>query len=242
MIFDELSTHNYSEFLRHFLDSEYALVPFRDAEAISDQPFAVLRHDVDFDCELAYKAAEIEHELNVNATYFFLISSESYNVAAAKNRDYINGIAELGHEISIHFDPLVYEDFVKGFSSEKAFFESLFDVEVKVISIHRPTPFFLDYDRAIDGVEHTYQSKYVEQLKYFSDSTGIWRYGHPANSPEFAERKNLHILVHPIWWTVSNDGSSNTEKIKSHYLRRIEQVKNHYAENCKPFLDIYDTV
>lgn len=241
-MFNESSTHNYSEFLRHFLESGYTLVPFRDAETVSGRPFAVIRHDVDFDCELALRAAQIEHELGVRATYFFLISSESYNVASAKNREYINAIRGLGHEISIHFDPVVYEDFVKGFDCERAFFEHLFDVPVEIISIHRPTPFFLEYDQPISGVEHTYQSKYVEQLKYFSDSTGVWRFGHPANSPEFAERRNLHILIHPIWWTVSEEEARNTEKIRSHYMRRVEQVKKHYAENCKPFLDIYDTV
>jgi len=241
-MFSESSTHNYSEFLEHFLASGYKLMSFSEAREASEGPYAVLRHDIDFDCELALKIARIEHENSVRSTYFFLISSESYNVAAARNREYINEIKNLGHEISIHFDPVVYDDFVKGFECERLFFEKLFDVEIGMISLHRPTPFFLEYDQPISGVEHTYQSKYFERLKYFADSTGVWRYGHPANSPEFAERKDLHILTHPIWWTVSEDEANNTEKIKNHYLRRVEQVKKHYAENCKPFLEVYDTI
>jgi hypothetical protein len=200
-----------------------------------------MRHDVDFDCELAYRLALIESEMSVRATYFFLISSESYNVASTKNRAFIRQIRDLGHEISIHFDPVNYDDFLQGFECEKAFFERLFEVDVKTISIHRPTQFFLELDEPIAGVAHTYQKRFVERMKYFADSTGVWRYGHPANSPEFCARQDMHILTHPIWWTVSDEGNTNTEKIKSHYLRRVEQVKRHYADNCKPFQDIYGT-
>jgi hypothetical protein len=240
-VFNETSTHNYAEFLDHVIASGYAIRSFADTTR-AEGPYVALRHDVDFDCELALRTARTESEMSVTSTYFFLISSESYNVAAARNRKCIEEICELGHEISIHFDPVVYDDFVKGFDCERLFFEKLFDVDVKIISIHRPTPFFLEYDQPISGVDHTYQSKYVEGLKYFSDSTGVWRHGHPANSQEFAERKNLHILIHPIWWTVSEKDDINTEKIRSHYLRRVEQVKKHYADNCKPFSDIYDSV
>jgi hypothetical protein len=243
-MFDDLSTHNYEEFLNHFLESDYALVSFAGSKTRKDpdRPYAVIRHDIDFDCELALQIAQLENRLSVKSTFFFLISSESYNVASSRNRTYIEQIRDLGHEISIHFDPVVYTDFIKGFQCERLFFESLFDVSIEVISLHRPTPYFLEYDQPICDVEHTYQSKYFEKLKYFSDSTGVWRYGHPANSTEFTERKNLHILIHPIWWLVSDDETNNQDKIKRHYLQRVEQVKKHYAENCKPFLDIYDTV
>ena len=242
LMFSEASTDNYREFLEHFLESGYRLLSFAEARVTPAGPFAVLRHDIDFDCELALQIALVEKELSLRSTYFFLISSESYNVASARNREYINEIRDLGHEISVHFDPVVYDDFIEGFECERQFFERLFHVEIEIVSIHRPTPFFLEYNELICGIEHTYQRKYVEGMKYFADSTGVWRYGHPANSTEFAERKNLHILTHPIWWTVSDEDSNNVEKIKNHYLRRIEQVKKHYAENCKPFREVYDTV
>jgi hypothetical protein len=239
--FTDTSTHDYREFIEHLQASGYSLIPFAEADR-TPSPFAVIRHDIDFDCELAYRIAAIETEMSVRSTFFFLISSESYNVASPKNREFINKIRDLGHEISIHFDPVIYENFVTGFDCERQFFEQLFEIPVETISIHRPTPFFLDLDASIAGIAHTYQKRFVESMKYFADSTGVWRYGHPANSPEFAERKNLHILIHPIWWTVSDEEADNIEKIRSHYLRRVEQVKKHYAENCKPFNEVYDRV
>ncbi len=148
----------------------------------------------------------------------------------------------IGHEISIHFDPLAYQDVEKGFECEVSFFEKLFGVKVKIISIHRPTPFFLQSNQPICGVEHTYQSKYFSDLKYFADSTGVWRYGHPFHSKEFAEKRNLHILIHPIWWMINDEQMNNVEKIKLHYFHKVKQIKGHYAENCKPFLEIHDNV
>ena len=241
-MFSESSTHDYTEFLEHFSSNGYRLLSFAEATNYRDaEPFAILRHDVDFDCELAHRMAATEKEFGVRSTYFFLVSSESYNIASPKNRAYIEKILDMGHEVGIHFDPLVYPELARGFECERGFVEQLFDIEIRIISIHRPTPFFLESDEPLCGVDHTYQSKYTKDLKYFSDSTGVWRYGHPANSDEFATKQNLHILIHPIWWTGDTAGE-NTEKIRGHYLRRVGQIKDHYADNCKPFGDIYDTI
>lgn len=240
-MFNDSSTDDYSEFLKSFLDSGYRFSTF-EAIRNHEKNHAVLRHDIDFDCELAYKMAQIENEFSVKAIYFFLVSSESYNVASPKNRAFIERIKNLGHEISIHFDPLVYENFEEGFECEKMFFEKLFGVDVKIVSIHRPNPFFLEYDQPIGGVEHTYQSKYFADLKYFADSTGVWRFGHPCNSAEFAEGKNLHVLIHPLWWMMDETQIDNVEKIKRHYVLKVAQVKRHYADNCKPFQKIYDLI
>ena len=40
----------------------------------------LVRHDVDFDIELAYNLALIENEMNIKATYFILTTCENYNV------------------------------------------------------------------------------------------------------------------------------------------------------------------
>lgn len=240
-MFNDSDTDDYAGFLKNFLEAGYKFSSFGEIRNY-EKNHAVMRHDIDFDCELAYKMAQIENELSIKAIYFFLVSSESYNVASPKNRAFIEKIKNLGHEVSIHFDPLVYENFEEGFECEKMFFEKLFGVDVNIISIHRPNQFFLEYDSPIGGVEHTYQSKYFADLKYFADSTGVWRFGHPCNSDEFAERKNLHVLIHPLWWMMGEAQIDNVEKIKRHYVQKVAQVKRHYADNCKPFQKIYDLI
>jgi hypothetical protein len=47
---------------------------------------------------------------------------------------------------------------------------------------------------------HTYEPHFTKEIAYCSDSMGKWRYGSPIDRDAFAEKKPLHILVHPIWW------------------------------------------
>ncbi len=238
---DTYNTYNYEVFLKELIANNYQACFFNEIH--KDESNAVLlRHDIDFDCTLAYQMAVLESKLKLKSTYFFLTSSESYNIASKGNYDNIKRIKELGHSISLHFDPLVYEDFKKGFISEVNYFQNLFDVKIDIISIHRPNKFFLESDKPINGIEHTYQSKYFKDIKYFADSTGEWRFGHPFNSDEFKQKKNLHILIHPVWWMLTDDEVSRDEKMKLYYKTRIIQLKNHFLNNCLPFSKVYDQV
>lgn len=225
---------DYSLFLNVLITKGYEFVFFD--ELSKDQTQIVLRHDIDFDCELAYQTALIESSLNIKATYFFLLASNSYNVFSKPNFNYIQRIKELGHHISIHFDPLIYDDYSKGFEKEVEVFKALFNQNVKIISLHRPNQFFQEFNAPILNIEHTYQFKYFKNIKYFADSTGIWRFGNPLDSKEFKENKSLHILTHPIWW--KTEGINNTYKIKSNYFKKILEIKAHYSNNCKPFNEI----
>lgn len=238
---DNHSNYNYEIFLEKLVLNNYRTCFFNEIHKHSDSA-VILRHDIDFDCTLAYKMALVESSMNIKSTYFFLISSESYNIASKENFDNIQRIKELGHAISVHFDPLVYDDFKKGCKLEVDYFESLFDIEIDIISIHRPNNFFLQNDKPVNGIDHTYQSKYVKDVKYFADSTGEWRFGHPFDSPEFNEKKNLHILIHPVWWMLTEDEISTDDKMKLYYKTRIIQLKNHFLNNCTPFAKIYDQV
>ncbi len=229
-------TTNYGDFLSTIKGAGYEFVFYSELNSPAKQ--VIIRHDIDFDCALAYKMALVEHNLGIKATYFFLVTSESYNLAAAENQDYVNKIMALGHSVSLHFDPTIYADFHKGFLIEKAFIESLFNIKVSVISLHRPSEFFQKFDYPIGEVEHTYLAKYFKEVKYLSDSTGIWRYGHPFDTEEFAQKKSLHILIHPIWWMVK--GATNTEKLATHFTMRKQLMKDHYLAHCKPFKEVYD--
>jgi hypothetical protein len=232
-------TYNYGLFLQKLVFNNYTSCFFNEVDKHHENA-VILRHDIDFDCKLAYEMALVESSHNIKSTYFFLISSESYNIASKSNYEHIQRIKDLGHSISVHFDPLVYDDFKKGFKREIDYFEDLFDVKINIISIHRPNSFFLKNDRTINGIEHTYQSKFVKDIKYFADSTGEWRLGHPFDSEEFKEKKNLQILIHPVWWMLSSEEISTDDKMKLYYYNRTMQLKNHFLNNCSPFAKIYD--
>lgn len=220
---------DYDTFLRLFLDQGYAIEPLVAGE-LADTGKLFLRHDIDFDCDLAVETAEVEAALGVRATYFFMLTSDSYNIFSEKNSDCIEKIKALGHKVSIHFDPVRYRDFEAGLKKEIAAFESYFGSRVDLISLHRPNAFFLSHDQEIGNVEHTYQSKYLKKIKYVADSRGSFRYGKPQETEAFAMKKSIHLLIHPIWWVMPTETPQNT--LDSFTIRRLGQFQNHIEANC----------
>lgn len=235
-MFKETDLSDYRGFLTHFLDEGYRFVQFHEQKAEHGE--IILRHDIDFDCDLALEAAQTENELGIRSTFFFLLGSDSYNLFSKPNREAVLAIKDLGHTITVHFDPTIYQDFHQGFSLERQSFEHFFDVKIDIISLHRPNKFFLDFDEPIDGVEHSYMKKFFKDIKYFADSKGLWRYGHPFNSKEFEAKQSLHVLTHPVWWML--DGELNIDKLKRFYEDKKLWLKDHIAAKCQPFNEIKD--
>ena len=212
----------YTDLMFKFLDKGYEDVFFNELSNEYNQ--LIIRHDVDFDCEFAYKMAKIEYIIGVKSTYFFMLSNPIYNVFSEKNKRYIQNIKRLGHNISIHFD---FE--VGDLKKEIDIFESFFDTEVDIISIHRPNLKLLNQ---ID-VEHTYLPKYFEDIKYFADSRGEFRFGHPLKSKEFKKGKSIHLLIHPAWWM--SDKLNPIEIINDIIDRNHEMNKEFFRENSIPY-------
>ena len=225
---------DYPALLRGFRDAGYAAVGFTDLGAATGQ--LLLRHDVDFDVAAALRMAEWEYAAGMSATYFFLVSSDSYNPYSHDNLARIRRIQALGHTVSIHFDPPLYSDPDAGLAAEKSVFERLLDTTVNVVSIHRPSPEYLQHDATIAGCPHTYMKRYCSDIAYLSDSTGTFRFGHPFDSAAFADGRSLQLLIHPIWWTYA--GATPQDKLRAFYHQRTHDLREHYALNCKPFLEI----
>ena len=229
---------SYINFLRQFLNKGYTFKKF------SDQPQncgeVILRHDIDFDVTFAYKTALVEKELGIQSTYFFLLSSEFYNPFSKANFDLIQAIQAMGHQISVHFDPSIYDDFEEGFRKEVAYFKNIFGVEIDIVSLHRPNDFFQKHDQPILGIPHTYQNRYFRDIKYFADSTGVWRFGNPLDSIEFNALNSIHLLIHPIWWCVEEN--NNLDVLKTHFNQKKTDLKQSFYENSIPFRKISNDV
>lgn len=225
---------NYESFLHSIISHSYEFVYFSELNKPYDQ--LILRHDIDFDVLLALEMARIEYELGIKASYFFLLTNDSYNPLSKVNHDAIHKIKSLGHQISIHFDPMNYSDYQSGFKNEKQLFEMSFNTNLDIISLHRPNDFFQNHNEKIGQCDHTYMAKYSKEIKYFSDSTGLFRYGHPFESEAFQSKRSIHLLIHPIWWMI--EGQNNLEKLKNYYDLKKKSIKSHYAANCIPFKSI----
>ena len=104
--------------------------------------FVYLRHDVDFSLESALLMAKLETSIDINSNYFFMISSNFYNIFSHHSFKIIKEIQKLGHNISIHFDLTIYDDIEDGFFKEKNIFEN-FLIRRLILYL------FIDLDRYI---------------------------------------------------------------------------------------------
>jgi hypothetical protein len=212
----------YTDLIFKFLDKGYEDVFFN--ELLSEYNQLIIRHDIDFDCEFACKMAKVEYILGIKSTYFFMLSNPIYNVFSEKNKKYIKNIKTFGHNISIHFD---FE--IGDLKKEIDIFESFFDTKIDIISVHRPDLKLLNKI----GIEHTYLPKYFEDIKYFSDSRGEFKYGHPTESEEFKKGKSIQLLIHPEWWM--SDKSKPIEIIQDIIDRNNKMNEKFFKENSTPY-------
>lgn len=192
----------------------------------------IIRHDIDFSIEHALEMATIEHELGVSSTYFFMLTSNMYNLLSRSSQDMVREIQQMGHKISVHFDPIAH-NMLNQFQSEKYLFEKLFNVNVDIVSIHRPGPFLENNNLLLSGIPTTYNDAFFNDMVYLSDSGGrdvtpsIQQY---LNSPC---KYGIQLLIHPIWWTATSD--SATQTIDYWYREREAFIHSEIRQNCRSY-------
>ena len=169
-----------------------------------------LRHDVDVSVEAAYKIALIEKDIGIKANYFFMLTSYSYNSLSDDNRSLIKKIHELGHAISLHFDPSIYSDIDNYFVKEKELFENIFDVNINFVSIHRPRDFLKDNNRKLKDCYHSYEDRFFKNMLYLADSAGRDIRSDLKNLLTGKNINPIHLLIHPIWWTTKTLSCTDT--------------------------------
>lgn len=230
----------YKKFLQQFLDAGYDFIDYNSAKSYKDKKYILLRHDIDFDVKAALKLAKLEAEIGIKSTFFFMLRSSLYNVFDSENTKYINEIISLGHHLGIHFDRTSYpSQLSKHNISEKCNFEAKllsdwFNIEVKIVSYHRPDIDQLSGDlKSSYPLINTYMKDFTKDILYRSDSRGTWKYGNPLKSESFSNGLPMQILIHPIWW---HNNTKNSHDILTEYLkRRCEDIEYEIAKNCTIF-------
>lgn len=198
--------------LSALLAQGYSAVPL--AEIHPERRHMFLRHDVDLCPDRALQIARREAALGVRATYYFLVSTRLYSVAAAENRRVLQEIVGLGHEVGLHFDAEQYagrsgilDEFAE---RECEILELCSGQPVQSISFHRPAPQYLNRPESIAGRRHCYEPAFFTEIGYISDSNGGWHHGHPLDHQAVAEGRAIQLLTHPIWWC-NNVAASTVE-------------------------------
>lgn len=232
----------YRSMLQTFAEHGYRFVAFPEVyqRATNGTPFILLRHDIDFDTHKALRLAEIEAGMGVTATYFFLVSTTHYNVFARQETAHITQILRLGHHLGLHFDCAAYDPKLtvhalrQACTREARLLQDWFGKPVEIVSYHRPNALVLTGNPELSAPRpHTYMPRFTRDIAYNSDSRGRWNSGLPTRSAAFAQRRPLHILVHPIWWSEQPIGPYDI--LAAFVASKQTAIADSVAQNCSVY-------
>lgn len=230
---------HYREVLEIAKSNGYVFLGFHDPLPPKGGKAIYLRHDIDVCLEEALAMASLEAELGIRSTYFVLVNSPLYNPLAADSVELITQIQEKGHWIGLHFDPILLTSsdgdlLEKEVQTFLEFFRNRLGL-VPVVSFHRPIPRVLGMN--FQAFFSTYSGPFFSEIKYISDSRGIWREGCPCQALKEQTYVALQMLVHPIWWRQSESESPN-ERLYTLLGERLKRFKGYLAANIEPFANL----
>ncbi len=191
----------------HYIDTmkkakeKHRFYTFGDFPKKPSERFILLRHDVDAQLMKALKMARINHDLGLPATFFIRIHGP-YNPFRRLQYEAILRIAELGHEIGLHYEPVFYEKHgmqaAKTILFEIELMNQMFHMKIKSIAPHQPSLAKPELERIKQEYNDPYLPKFFSHIKYISDSNKKWREGCMCNWIEQCDR--MQIAIHPHWW------------------------------------------
>lgn len=202
--------NDYEKFLDAALAGGYRF-PFFD-EDNGEEGNLLLRHDIDKNIDMAMRIAEFESQKGIHASYFFLTRSPLYNPLEPETFNKIHSIQQMGHRIGLHCDVNRLKQTAHNQQSsldelvleEINILEHMLKIPIlRVVSFHNPSKDLVMRKPECDSYISTYDPRFMmPETKYLSDSNANWREGNPCGGLKEMRWKRLHILIHPIWWSM----------------------------------------
>ena len=172
----------YRELLCALRQKGYQFLTFEQycqLKASLPKKFVILRHDVDLKAMNSLRTAQVEHELGVQASYYFRVVPQS------NQPDIIRAIAALGHEIGYHYEDMSVaegnvEKAIAHFKEQLAYFRQYYPV--RTICMHgAPTSKwdgrdlwkYSDY-RGLGIIGEPYFDVDFSQVFYLTDTGRCW--------------------------------------------------------------------
>ena len=203
--FDDFTLDNYRRLIQLTKEKGFQFILHKD-EFVPERKDVIWRHDVEFEPDIALRMAQIEHEEDVIATYFFQLHSPYYNVVDPHYREVFHEIKELGHCVGLHFDSAYWritsEDQLDDYIAlDKDYLEKNMGVVIDTFSFHNTTPFTqscLAYQYG--GLINVYSSFFKEHYNYCGDSLGYWRFDRLEDVLNDEKVQHLQVLTHDANW------------------------------------------
>ena len=203
---------DYKKSLELFIENNYEITSFEQFLKAPGKKHLILRHDIDFNLNAAYRMALIDHKLGIKSTFFLRVCANGYSLSSAPSIRIVKELIDMGHELNLHLDSGMEEiwscSLEDSIDRQFKLFEASTGFKAKGFSTHMPAvQGGLEYCNAI--VEkfslnyHAYEKQFTSgQFKYISDSMKMWR---EKPLVEFIDNVNkIQLLIHPIWWYESN--------------------------------------
>ena len=93
-----------------------------------------MRHDVDLSLEKALEMAKLESKLGIISTFFIRVNSTFIIYLKRVTMNIVTQILSLGHNLGLHFDPLMYKNFNlsinEGIKNDIKNFEFYFKIKI----------------------------------------------------------------------------------------------------------------
>jgi hypothetical protein len=184
----------YREMLTSLLDR--SLTPLDIDGFARRAPGFWLRHDVELSLDAAIAMADVETALDIPSSYFVCVESPYFASEAAVNAA-VDQLSRLGRDVSYH---LVLSSSAPPIGDRLRALATRFpSVHPRALTFHAPR--IPAADLAEEPMGETVYEPLVEDIgRYFSDSTGRWRWGHPVHA-DLANTDLVQILTHPFWWS-----------------------------------------
>jgi hypothetical protein len=158
-----------------------------------------LRHDVDLCVTSALNMAILEQELGIFSTYYFMVSSSTYNLLNLKNTEMVKTISEMGHEVGLHFDSAVH-------ASKSTPLNSTFGLEIELLQnvLGKSVTSFSLHNPSVNGFEEVgthlisaYDQTIFPRDIYISDSRMQFR-SDVIDTLRLHRKERAQLLLHPI--------------------------------------------
>lgn len=220
-------------------------------EAGKADAFLILRHDIEFSVDRAYRMALIESEEGISSTYFLQIAGNAYNPFSQKNLDLIHEMIHAGHHIGLHYhlgkslDPMVIRDEIR---DQIRIMTELLHYPIDRYSMHRPVEASQYYAMTIDGMINAYSPEFFThregitedsevEVKYIADSKHRWNYGYP--DLDTMERfPKIQLLIHPYSW--STEGKNTLEMFDELAGEKEKEILDTFDKETKIYREIKD--
>lgn len=220
----EFTYDSYRNIIDRLQSAGYDFKRFGDQINTGD---VLLRHDVDWSPSKALRMARIEHEYDVTATYFFLLSCPLYNMLFSENRRILKEIRELGHDVGLHFNTHQYwdseppnNDLEARVEDERQMLLTLTGDLSPAVSFHMPPDWILN--KQFESFQNTYAKKFLTDIEYVADSRQRWREEPPFEEglPDIGQ-----ILVHPGSW--GEHDATFEERFRAARANQLESTRNY---------------